>query len=288
MPKEHVLRQHLQLPRQRWDPRQRPFKPSSRAQKEHVGSAENHLSRTKYSPSSTLHPDKSRHYTRGTNTTSKTRSLMTGATISDLTTPYIGISRKLITPVFRMARRLRFQNPDVDMLLRHVNTGLDRAIVEALIRAALRLLPHDGTPEGKIETQKLEMQKDKEARLAEGCFIDRMRKSGYQFLTETEQNELKLLPTPDVRFLQPVSIEGRLCHWIEYKNFFGFRDNPFLAKNTRKQLNKYVSCLGAGAVVYRLGFETDHILDTGIYSFREAEVLRFLEQVPADSRSCVG
>jgi hypothetical protein len=36
--------------------------------------------------------------------------------------------------------------------------------------------------------------------------------------------------------------------------------------------------IGSGAVVYKLGFEIDHIVIAGVHSFREAEVLHSLER----------
>ncbi|OJJ42651.1 hypothetical protein ASPZODRAFT_28978 [Penicilliopsis zonata CBS 506.65] len=148
-----------------------------------------------------------------------------------------------------MACLLRSYRPDVDLLLQYVHTQLDRAIVSALIEAALRTLPPDTTPEGKAES-KIRMQKKRqEAEVAEALFIDRVRASGCLFLTQAEQKAVQLRLTPDVRFLEPVSIDGHLCHWLEYKNFFGFRANPFVASKVKKQLKNYASTLGPGAVV---------------------------------------
>jgi hypothetical protein len=55
-------------------------------------------------------------------------------------------------------------------------------------------------------------------------------------------------------------IDGHLCHWIEFKNYFGFKSNPLIASKNKKQLKRYASEIGSGAVVYRLGFEIDHIV----------------------------
>lgn len=210
-------------------------------------------------------------------------ALTIGVAIAKPVTPYIGVPREEVAPVFKKACYLRFKKPDVDMLLQHVNTRLDRAIVSALIEAALRLLPPAETLEGKIEAAKAMQKKAESAQLAEASFVDRVRSSGHQFLTENEQKALQLRPTPDIRFSEPVMIDGRLCYWLEYKNFFGFRSNPFLASKTKKQLKNYASCLGPGAVVYKLGFEIGHIVETGIHLFREAEALCFLEQSAVES-----
>ncbi|RAH55915.1 hypothetical protein BO85DRAFT_489905 [Aspergillus piperis CBS 112811] len=198
-------------------------------------------------------------------------------------TSYVGVPREEVTPVFRTACYLRFRKPDVDMLLQHVDTWLDHTVVSALIEAALRLLPPANTPEGKIEAAQRMQKKAKEAETAEASFVDRVRSFGHHILTESEQKKLQLRPTPNIRFSEPIMIDGCLCYWLEYKNFFGFRSNPFIASKTIKQLKKYASCLGPGAVVYKLGFKTGHIVDTRIHLFREAEALRFLERTAIDS-----
>ena len=60
---------------------------------------------------------------------------------------------------------------------------------------------------------------------------------------------------------------------MEFKDFFGFRANPFLASQNEKQLRKYAAQIGQGAVVYKLGFETDHMNIEGVNILREEEVL---------------
>ncbi|GAA3304362.1 hypothetical protein GCM10020218_103770 [Dactylosporangium vinaceum] len=202
--------------------------------------------------------------------------MMIGATANDFVPPYTGIPRATVTPVFKMACRLRFMKPDVNMLLRCIDTQLDHRVISALIEAALRLLPPDNTIEGKAEAKQRVQKKMEQALLTEMSFIDQLRHFGYQFMTEREQKESQLNPTPDIRFIEPIIIHGHLCHWLEYKNYFGFKANPFIASKNKKQLKKYASELGSGAVVYKLGFEIDHIVATGICSFREAEVLHFL------------
>ncbi|KAE8380927.1 hypothetical protein BDV26DRAFT_256528 [Aspergillus bertholletiae] len=59
-----------------------------------------------------------------------------------------------------------------------------------------------------------------------------------------------------------------------------FKANPYVMPRTKRQLQRYVSALGPGAVVYRLGFEISHITTEGIQSFRKAETLHFLKQQP--------
>jgi hypothetical protein len=58
----------------------------------------------------------------------------------------------------------------------------------------------------------------------------------------------------------------------------------WLPRNTAprsSQIQKrYASEIGSGAVVHKLGFETDHVAIAGVHSFREAEVLHSLERQP--------
>ncbi|KAK1145670.1 hypothetical protein N8T08_003906 [Aspergillus melleus] len=177
-----------------------------------------------------------------------------------------------------MACHLRFQNPDVNMLLQRVHTELDASVISALIEAALRLLPPDNSPKGRAEAKDKMQQKQKQALLQETYFIGQIRGLGYRFQTEKEQQEARQSSTPDIRFLEPISVNGNLCHWIEYKNYFGFKANPFITSKNRKQYRNYASRFGPGAVVYKLGFEVEHVSINGIESFREAEFLYILGQ----------
>jgi hypothetical protein len=61
-----------------------------------------------------------------------------------------------------------------------------------------------------------------------------------------------------------------------FKNYFGFRENPFVASKNKKHFQKYATQIWPGAVVYRLGFETDHVNIDGVMTFREREVLQNL------------
>ena len=209
----------------------------------------------------------------------QTRTPIMGATVNNYISPcslYTGVPRSAIMPVFKMACHLRFIGPDVDVLLGRIDTQLDRTVVSALIEAALRLLPPDDTIEGRLEAKERMQQKIERALFYEMAFIDQTRGLGYRLLTEQEQKKLDLRPTPDIRFLEPILVHGHLCHWIEYKSYFGFKANPFIASKEKKQFKKYASELGSGAVVYKLGFEVDYIVVPGIRLFREAEVLHFM------------
>ncbi|KMW67856.1 uncharacterized protein BDCG_17882 [Blastomyces dermatitidis ER-3] len=118
--------------------------------------------------------------------------------------------------------------------------------------------------------------KEEQARLAETEFTNTIRNLGYVFQTEAEQKESMISPTPDVRFLDPIPISGHLCFWLEYKNYFGFKANPFIASQNKTQLKKYIAKIGPGGVVFRLGFETDHLNIKGVKAFHEEDLLQCL------------
>ena len=165
----------------------------------------------------------------------QTPVLMVGATLYAPFSPYTGVPRTTVAPVFKMACHLRFMKPDVDMLLRRIDTQLDHGVISALIEAALRLLPPDETPEGRLKVKERMQQKIERALLHEMSFVDQTQDFSYQFLTEDEQKESQLRPTPDIRFLEPVRIHGHLCHWIDFKSYFGFKANPFIASKDKRQ-----------------------------------------------------
>jgi hypothetical protein len=185
---------------------------------------------------------------------------------------YTGIPRALVTPVFALARRLRFGEPSADDIIRQTKTSLNREIVSALMEAAVHLLPPDNSPQGLLARQEKQEEKTPKALSAEAAFLENFTKLGYQFLGESQQKEL-MASTPDMRFLKPTLICGHLCLWLEYKHFFGFRANPFVASKNKKQFKRYAAEIGPGIVVYKLGFESEHLNIDGIRTFRENEVL---------------
>lgn len=195
----------------------------------------------------------------------------TNTSVEETCLEYLGIPRSVIKPIYDLALGLRFRKPTVDSILSKTKTTLDHAIIAALITAALRLVPVDNTPKG-IEARK---EKDRiraaEAKSAEDDFFAQFSRLGYDCLNEDQQKGLSTV-TPDVLFREPTSICGHLCSWLEYKDFFGFDANPFVAPKNKKQFRKYAEQLGPGAVVYRLGFETGHVDIEGVKVFREAEV----------------
>lgn len=201
---------------------------------------------------------------------------------SPIKEPYVGISSAEIQRVYSMALRFRFTSPTADTIINKTRTSLDAEIVASLIEAAVRLIPADNSPQGLQLRQEKNKQKNERAKLAESTLIAALPAGPW--LDEDQQNKLALSPTPDVRFSKPTIVFGVECHWIEYKNFFGFKKNPFVASKNKRQYRKYVTELGPGIVVYRLGFEVG-LLDIngvpidGVRIFREKEFLTCLDMV---------
>jgi hypothetical protein len=188
---------------------------------------------------------------------------------------YAGTPTSFIAPVFELACRLRFTEPNAERIIRQTKTPLDQAIVSALIDAAIRLLPPDNTPNGVKARLEKGKRRAERAERAEEAFLANFNRRGYPFLSEVQQKELMTI-TPDIRFAEPTLICGHLCWWLEYKDFFGFRANPFVAARNRKQFRKYAAQIGPGAVVYNLGFEIDHVKIEGVKIFREEDVIKSL------------
>ena len=89
--------------------------------------------------------------------------------------------------------------------------------------------------------------------------------------------------TPNILFLTPTIINGVLCHWIEYKNTFGFKSDPFVHPKNRKQYQKYATTFGSGMVVYKLGYQTELLSIEGVVCFREAEVIDWIKHQVSDN-----
>lgn len=88
--------------------------------------------------------------------------------------------------------------------------------------------------------------------------------------------------TPDVRFTDSIVVHGDVCGRLEFKDYFDFSSNPFVAQKERKQLKKYVVRFGAGVVVYSCGFQRESPKVVGVRAFRAAKFLDFV--VPANQR----
>ncbi|KAL5325413.1 hypothetical protein ACEPPN_006538 [Leptodophora sp. 'Broadleaf-Isolate-01'] len=187
---------------------------------------------------------------------------------------YSGIPRAEVAPVFATACRLRFTQPTATSLSKQVKTNLEEAVLSAIIAAALRLLPTVDTPEGiALRKEQIRVRAAK-AKFAEDSFCAELTRLGYKFRRESQQEGEAV--TPDIRFDEPISVFGQLCWWLEFKNYFGFRKNPFVAAKDKRQFLRYATQIGPGAVVYKLGFETSHVNIEGVVTFREKEVLQGL------------
>ena len=79
--------------------------------------------------------------------------------------------------------------------------------------------------------------------------------------------------TPDVLFDTPTMIFGHMCRWIGYKNTFGFKSSPYVHSKNKSQFQRYVTQLGEGAVVYKLGYECGPNTLPGVQICREAEAI---------------
>jgi Protein of unknown function TPD sequence-motif len=142
-----------------------------------------------------------------------------------------------------------------------------------LIDTTHRLLPPDNSPQGVKARQLKQKERTERALRAEETFLKHFTELGYQFLDERQQRQQQVgTSSPDILFQRPTVVYGHLCTWLEYKDYFGFRANPYVTSHEKKQFKKYITGIGPGAVVYRLGFEVGHLVE----AFREQEVVRSL------------
>lgn len=214
------------------------------------------------------------------------------ADLATNTVRYNGVPPSTVKPVFRTSYRLRFSKPTVQDIIRSTGTALDPDIVGAILEGALRLLPSDESPEGKIARKTKMATKAAQALAAETAFAAKIQ--GYQPRSskEAEQRErirhaidagsvhvVKL--TPDILFFEATQLCGFDCNWLEYKNMFGFKSNPFVHKKNKAQLQRYVAAFGKGMVVYRLGYESEHLVIDGLKVMREADLVRWINSQEA-------
>ena len=159
-------------------------------------------------------------------------------------------------------------------------TSLEIAIVTALVKAAERLNSLSESREDAQRRAERQRQRSQLAQLAEDAFIENFSRQGFAFATEVQQRQQsKLLgqhtiQTPDMRFAYPVMICDLPCNWLEFKDYFGFADNPFVSSSEKKQLKKYILAFGPGAVVYSLGFQSNYPNIEDVRVFRAREVLQ--------------
>lgn len=203
--------------------------------------------------------------------------------------PYDGVPSSQIRPVFKAAHSLRFSRPQTSTIMKITTTRLDENIVAAILEGALRVLPPDNTPDGLAKRKQEMAVKAAHAATAERTFIESIRRLRPMLLDENEQRQKIgaameegkhdiIKCTPDILFDSPVHLSGFLCHWVEYKNTFGFKQSPFLYRKNKKQLLRYLSTFGPGMVVFKLGFESHLFSIAGLCCFREEEVMRWIDQ----------
>ncbi len=196
---------------------------------------------------------------------------------------YTGIPRSEVDTVFKVARKLLSQQPSPDRIIERTQTELGRDIVCALINATYRLLPPDKSPEGVEARQQKQNERTKRALSAEQNFRKHFTELGYQFLDERQQRQQQVgALTPDMLFPRPTLVNGYLCMWLEYKDYFGFRANPYVASHEKKQFRKYITGIGPGAVIYKLGFEVEYPSIEGVEAFREQEAVQSLSSQHKD------
>lgn len=58
--------------------------------------------------------------------------------------------------------------------------------------------------------------------------------------------------TPDLLFDEPVTVNGRPVHWIDFKSYVGC-DIQFIAKSNKRQAQRYTDKWGPGALCFQLG-----------------------------------
>ncbi|KIW36061.1 uncharacterized protein PV06_11641 [Exophiala oligosperma] len=194
--------------------------------------------------------------------------------------PYDGISPELVKPVYKTALLLRRTQASVQDIVRRSGTTLEVSVVSSLWNAAERLNSLNESPADAQRRAERQRQRSELAQQAEDAFAESLSRQGFVFAREQEQRQqaqqmgLPVPQTPDVRFSARVTICGHPCHWLEFKNYFGFPQNPFLAQNEKRQYKKYVSSFGPGAVVYALGYQKGYPSIEGVGVFRAKEVLQ--------------
>lgn len=206
--------------------------------------------------------------------------------------PYSGVPVHKIKIVFKAACALRHRNPQTEDIVRTTGSGVDREVVSAIIEGALRLLPPDRSGEGEFLRREKEAIRAAHANAAEHAFVQAIKeyyqggmRDEYQQKKDIRQavdngveNIIKL--TPDIMFDTPAEFNGKQICWMEFKNTFGFRKNPFIHKNHIKQVKRYRDALGPGVIVYGLGYEQNLFHIEGVGCYREADVLSAIGKGP--------
>ncbi|KAF7198392.1 hypothetical protein HII31_00131 [Pseudocercospora fuligena] len=161
-------------------------------------------------------------------------------------TAYNGIDASEVKILWRMALALRFNNPKAKDVIYATGTRVSEDVVAAILEGALRLLPVLNSPNETAIRQRMMRVKQEEALDAERSFVEHVRTQFPLVKDESEQKKAiqsaieqgqvdVVRATPDILFATPERLCGVECCWIEYKNMFGFRKNPFVHSKHLKQ-----------------------------------------------------
>ena len=63
--------------------------------------------------------------------------------------------------------------------------------------------------------------------------------------------------TPDLLFKNEMIINGQKIKWIDCKNYYGSATNNIMIKKNQKQIDKYTSHFGNGALLFAYGFNDE-------------------------------
>jgi hypothetical protein len=85
---------------------------------------------------------------------------------------YIGVSPDLITPVYKLAVRLRRSSPSVEDIVLAIGTKLESPIVAALVNAAERLNSLSESREDTERRAQRQQQRSQQAQQAGNAFIE--------------------------------------------------------------------------------------------------------------------
>jgi len=83
-----------------------------------------------------------------------------------------------------------------------------------------------------------------------------------EMVKEQQQEHGRPVRTPDLLFLDDVTINGEPVAWIDAKHFYG-ADVEFQRKKMKKQMQRYIDEWGSGAIVFRHGF-SDNLYLPGV------------------------
>lgn len=208
--------------------------------------------------------------------------------------PYRGIAASEVAILWKTALRLRHKNPEARDIIQATKTRIDEGVVAAIIEGALRLLPVDNTPSGTRIRQEMMRHKHDQALAAEKNVVEQVRARFPSIVDEDAQRETiqkaieqgqmdVVRATPDILFPAPQHLCEDECRWIEYKNTFGFRKNPFVHSKHLKQYRRYRSIFGKGMVVYKLGYESRLFAIEGVQCVREDEFLKWINALHTDA-----